>query len=205
MPLLFDIGAHKGDYTRAHLQTYDKIVLVEPQNYLCEEMKRSLPNKCIVVRAVVSNIPNVPFYINPVAPTISTASKDWCDKSRFQNLGHWVEQKDIPTRTLDSLIAEYGRPDYIKIDVEGYEKSVLLSLSQKCGPLAFEWAEESKADILACLDHLERLGYIEFHLQIEDNFMYSPPSYLSGEAVRKHLESMCQVGRKHTWGMIHCR
>jgi hypothetical protein len=33
--------------------------------------------------------------------------------------------------TLDRLIGQYGVPDFIKIDVEGYEKRVFMGLTQR--------------------------------------------------------------------------
>ena len=71
--------------------------------------------------------------------------------------------KDIKKRTnqcpfcreiIEDLIKTHGESDRMKIDVEGYEKTVILGISKHIGDLSFEWAEESKTDILDSLSHL---------------------------------------------------
>jgi FkbM family methyltransferase len=42
----------------------------------------------------------------------------------------WNDELEVPMRTLDELIREYGVPDFCKIDVEGYEFGVIQGLSR---------------------------------------------------------------------------
>src|SRR6185312_4956889 len=44
----------------------------------------------------------------------------------------------VETNTLNHFIGQYGKPDYIKIDVEGYEKEVLYGLNQVIAYISFE-------------------------------------------------------------------
>ncbi len=37
----------------------------------------------------------------------------------------WAGSITVPVRPLDSLVSEHGIPDFVKIDVEGYELQVL--------------------------------------------------------------------------------
>src|SRR5262249_60695009 len=53
----------------------------------------------------------------------------------------WDETAAIEVNvvTLDSLIDEFGVPDYIKIDVEGFDLEVLRGLSQPIALLSVEF------------------------------------------------------------------
>jgi Methyltransferase FkbM domain len=60
-------------------------------------------------------------------------------KANENYAGIWNRKLTVPMITLDTLIERYGIPDYIKIDVEGYEEKVLTALSI-CPPLlSFEF------------------------------------------------------------------
>jgi hypothetical protein len=52
------------------------------------------------------------------------------------------------------LISSYGRPDFIKIDVEAYEAEVLAGLSEPVGALSFEYQGAYVEVTHQCLDHL---------------------------------------------------
>jgi FkbM family methyltransferase len=65
------------------------------------------------------------FYFNPANPTASSMFRQGISRFDVEN----VEQpRQVPIRRLDSLLAEGLIPqaDFIKVDVEGFEKDVLL-------------------------------------------------------------------------------
>ena len=45
-------------------------------------------------------------------------------KSRFANICTWTKTEPIESITIDQLVARYGTPTFIKIDVEGYEEMI---------------------------------------------------------------------------------
>jgi hypothetical protein len=67
---------------------------------------------------------------------------------------------EVPITTLDQLIATYGVPRYIKIDVEGYELQVIRGLHSKIALLSLEYhlSKEDVADKLQIVDYLARFG-----------------------------------------------
>lgn len=204
--ILFDVGAHRGNYADAHMSQFDKLVLVEPchdlANFLREKYKGE--PKVVVVEKVVSDEQKVRFYMCNV-DTISTAAKAWVQNSRFSDKGFvWTPNDDLPTITMDQLISQYGAPSKTKVDVEGYESHVLKSLSKNVGPLSFEWAEEVREDIVACLYHLVSIGYKKFYIQDGDRYDFSPkPTDFQTIDQTVNKINLWQPTRKDAWGMIH--
>jgi len=60
------------------------------------------------------------------------------------------------------MIERYGMPDLIKIDVEGYELTVLKGLTQKANDICWELHEEEDDTLFKSLEHLQSIGYTQF-------------------------------------------
>jgi hypothetical protein len=74
---------------------------------------------------------------------LNTLSPKWVellanDDKRFGRRLSFRRAGEVETTTLDQLIRDYGRPLYVKIDVEGHEASVLAGLSSPVPFLSFE-------------------------------------------------------------------
>ena len=202
--LCFDIGANIGSWTIANKNKYDKIISIEPAPIVYEKLlinTNGLKN-CTCLNYAVSNNNNedVTFYFSNI-DVLSSLNMDWfSNKSRFYNIPNTpIICKSI---TLDKLIEEYGTPDLIKIDVEGGEHLVLLSLSKKTPLICFEWASEMNDITFNCLDHLQTLGYNEFFVQYKDEYTFIPLIYKTLNEVRDELS---KTVHKLDWGMVWAR
>ena len=102
--------------------------------------------------------------INSSNPLISTFSNHW-KTGRFAD-SKWEEKITISITTLDELIKKYGFPNYIKIDVEGFEYEVLKGLSKKVGIISFEFTSEFFKDYEKCINYLISLGYEKFNFSL---------------------------------------
>jgi hypothetical protein len=105
---------------------------------------------------------------------------------------------------LDSLILEYGVPDLVKIDTEGYEYEVLKGLSQN-GPrvITFEWHEEDYEILINCLNHLTKIGYETFmEIPRHDDLNLISNSVWVQDWRDLKLHSDIDIVRKENWGMI---
>jgi len=92
----------------------------------------------------------------------------------------------------------------IKIDVEGGEYECISSLTQKVQLICFEWASETNMITFNCLDHLLKLGYTQFYIQIEDDYLFRPndDEYYDIDSIKtKLLNTVLKVD----WGMIWCK
>jgi len=78
------------------------------------------------------------------ADAYNTFSDKWVDVLKESEPTPWRPNKivtsiiDVPMTTLDSLIRSHGVPDYVKIDVEGYELQVIKGLSMAVPLVSFE-------------------------------------------------------------------
>lgn len=152
--LVFDIGSNVGKMTKKFIDVGSKVVSVEPQKELTVNNKNyngvfDVKNMC-----VSDKVGKVKFYKAPRSHNVSTCFSGW---NKYHPKTKWIETK-MKCTTLDNLIKEYGIPEYIKIDVEGYESKVLLGLSHKINYVSFEFVENSE-DFSKCVNLLNNFGF----------------------------------------------
>jgi FkbM family methyltransferase len=229
MNLVFDIGYNHGEFSRAVLEKYKgcKIIALEANESLYLQQVGSIP-EVTLINSLVSNEDNTEkaFYINH-QDGISTASEDFTQNSRFArgskyvfNTGGWNGAVQVKTITLDSILSKYGDPDLIKIDVEGYEETVIAGLTKKVPLLCFEFHEEFTLDGIACLDHLHSIGFSEFGMvgffdegDVFDNLTYSsegdpymtkPERFMCLHDMKETLR-LFNPQRRINYGMMYAR
>ena len=206
MKLIFDIGANVGNTTQFFSTVSDKVISFEPNPELFKYLlTRFNTSNVIIDSRGLSDKEEIKVFKIANANTISTFSDDWINKSRFSNsIYNWNQHVDVLTTTLDLIIEQYGIPDYVKIDVEGYELEVLLGLSQllKYTIFSFEWAEEEYFKILKTIEHVQRLGYNCFGFSYADDILLDYQiSWNTWEKLDWHND--INPDRKDKWGMIY--
>jgi len=171
--LCFDIGANVGDRTQIFLELGAKVVAVEPQESCCNILEKRFGNKITLIKKGVGSKEEIKdFYISNHSQ-VSSFSKDWIDdvkKDRFKGV-EWNEVKQIEIVTLDSIIEKHGTPNFIKIDVEGFEYEVFKGLTKQFGCLSFEFAvPENNFGLNNCLNQLNEIASnLKFNYAIQDN------------------------------------
>jgi len=204
--LYFDVGANIGKWTLSNIQKNSllKIVAVEASPTTFKKLVENTSgyNQITCLDKAVSNVPESVTFYEAKYDTISTTNSDWLvdPKSRFA--GTPFHQISVATISLDALISKFGSPDLIKIDVEGGEYSALLSLTQKTPQICFEWAAETNDITFQCLNYLRDLGFTNFAIQKQDDYLYRPTTFESFDAVSSKLSQMIP---KVDWGMVWCQ
>ena len=204
--MFFDIGANVGDWALANINQCDKIIAIEASPITFNKLSNNCKhNKIILLNfAVCNNNGNDITFYQASSDTLSTINKDWLtsEKSRFYNTPY----TSIICKTIgiDQLIEYYGLPDLIKIDVEGGEYECISSLTQKVKLLCFEWASETNNITFNCIDYLFNLGYTQYYMQTQDNYIFRPhdSDFYDILNIKQKLSNTIT---KEDWGMIWCK
>lgn len=144
--LIFDIGANVGDHTHIFAKLSDKVVSVEPDNTNAHILKKRFSErKVVVLQKAVSDTPGIAeLHIETNGSAYNTLSDKWVniledkDLTRYDHPTKFSDKVEVETVTLDSLIREHGRPDFIKIDVEGFELKVVKGLTTPVPNISIE-------------------------------------------------------------------
>lgn len=207
MDLVFDIGANVGNTVDIFIKYAKKVVAFEPNPELWNQLRYKFNKKNVTVdpRAISNRCGIQNFYISDFH-TLSTFSEDWIQNSRFSYTSSWNLQLEVETTTLEKIIDEYGIPDYIKIDIEGYEFEVLISFNRLLEKtiIAFEWSEEELYKLDLILKHLYNLGYQNFYLASDDNVLIDHQiSWIPYQELDVIKEM--DANRKEKWGMVYTK
>ena len=205
MKLIFDIGANRGRTAKIFLEHAEKVISFEPNPDLVNFIKNTIRNpKLQIDRRAISHQKGTQEFKLANVDTISTLSNDWVENSRFTGNYFWNQSIIVETITLSDAIREYGIPDYVKIDTEGYEYEILTNFHELLPStlFAFEWAEEQKDKIEKILSHLFQLGYTKFAYTEGDPVLFEDQiSWTNYEDFG--FIPMLQKERKSLWGMMY--
>ena len=168
--LIFDVGANQGSKTNIFLRLGARVIAVEPDEANQEILRgmflkyRLKPKSVVVVGKALSDRSGVEtMWIDEPGSAKNTFSEKWVstlrtDQERFGHALSFAQRKEIETSTLDNLIDTHGLPFFVKIDVEGYEPSVLRGMKRPVPHLSFEVnLPEFRPEGLQCVDLLAGL------------------------------------------------
>jgi len=214
-PICFDVGANHGEHVATFLSLgAAKVIAVEPQGELCSFIENRFSDEVkeqrviIRVAAVGAAEGTATLYIGPDAGrTMSSLSREFVETS--QNNGQIWDRGaiEVPVTTLDFLIKEFGVPDYIKIDAEGFDSEVLGGLSSAVNLLSFEFNTQDSLISTAedCVAIIERLGVYEFnyHAEVHGETALQFSQWVPASVMRYTLRH--DIARQRCYGDIYAR
>jgi FkbM family methyltransferase len=198
---VFDVGANMGNKTLMYLEQGARAVCVEPQPVCLAALKKQFKrNRRVVIipKGLAEKPGTLDFSICSKAHTISTFAEQW-KTGRFAGY-KWDKVIPVQVTTLDELIRSHGVPAYCKIDVEGFELSVLKGLSRPIPLLSFEFAREFTAAARTCVDHLRQIGFEMFDFTQGENPQFVSGNWLDAEGL---FERIGQIADPDLWGDIY--
>lgn len=106
----------------------------------------------------------------------------------------WNRAIEIESATLDTLIARFGVPAFVKVDVEGSELRVLCGLTQALRALSFEYLPTALPEARACLARVLELGPYRFNLSVGESYRLISTNWLAAEEdfTLTRLSATCQ-------------
>lgn len=194
--LCFDVGANYGNRIEALLDIGCRVVAVEPQQECCKFLKKKYGTSIEIINKGLGEKEGKLEFYEADTSTLSTFSVDWIQS--VQNSGRfgqfqWNQKTIVEMTTLDHLIRQHGIPEFIKIDVEGYELEVLNGLSIPINYISFEYTvpEQTEKAIL-CIKHIEGIAQdrvVKCNYSIKESMVWANSSWLSSKEMFELIRS----------------
>jgi FkbM family methyltransferase len=201
--LAFDVGAFIGARTAVFLHLGARVVAVEPQTAPAAELIRRYGTASgfrLIPKALGAYEGESTLFLAS-APMMASLERNWLAP---QGKAKIIGVQTVEVTTLDALIAEYGRPTFVKIDVEGHEFRVLQGLTQPISALSIEFHPARLEATARCLEYLADFGVWEANFSVAETMRWSLPRWLPLTKVMSHLEAYHAAGGRRV-GDVYVR
>ena len=206
--VVFDIGANIGIRTAMFRELGALVVSVDPNTDICKGLQNSFGNSIMVENVGVGSFNGLLKLSKGSSSTISTFNKEHLKNVKaglFKDYSFNRYQLSRIT-TLETLIEKYGKPEFIKIDVEGFESEVLKGLSQPINGIQFEFMfnyELGWEYFLDCINEIHRIStYYEFNITISESYELVLKKFYSKDEFVSIIEN--EYLNKKIWGDVIC-
>ena len=194
--LCFDIGAHAGNRVRCWRRLGARVVAVEPQRdfvRLLQLLYGRDDQVTLVAAAVGRAAGTATLLVSERTPTVTTLSTDWADTVKsapgFRRVD-WPGREQVELTTLQALIERHGSPQFVKIDVEGYEAEVLAGLASAVPSLSFEYLPAARAVALDCVERLTELGRFRYNWSQGESHRLVAREWLDTAGIRNFIATL---------------
>ena len=193
--LVFDVGAHAGNRTRALAALGCRVVALEPQPDFARLLRLLFgrhPRVSVVEAAVGDRAGVATLSISDRTPTMTTLATAWRtarERDPVFTGVRWNRNIDVEVVTLDALVARFGPPAFVKIDVEGAEPAVLAGLTRPVAALSFEYLPGTLDYTRLCVDRLRALGTYRYNWSVGESYGLAAADWVDGDALLAALRT----------------
>ena len=206
--LVFDVGAHVGNRAHAFAALGCRVVALEPQPDCARVLRWLLarePLATVLEAAVTDHVGRVTLAVSDRTPTVTTTVEAWrharASEPGFDGV-KWNRHIDVEAITLDRLIAQFGAPAFVKIDVEGAERAVIAGLSAAVPALSFEYLPNALDEVELVVARLATLGTYRFNWSPGETCQLASDNWCDGASL---VTGLGQPGTRRRSGDVYAR
>jgi len=210
--LVFDIGSNKGLITILLRWLGARVIAVDPLYAAAPQYVREFGwrfgedgDVIPVPMAVSDREGEIALHVHRNLPSYSTVDgvyRTTGAHARYFNDKNCSVVK-VAATTLDALIAKYGEPVFIKVDVEGHEEAVVRGLTIPVRALNFEFHQDRLRQALRVIRHLDSLADYEYTYSMSQG-PYER-GWTAGAELLVHLRATLKTSGYGSWGNAYAR
>lgn len=189
---VFDVGANQGEYSEVFAAEGARVLAIEPNTAFTTRLEALARTNTIDPAFVAIGQEPGELTLNVCSTsgfsTLVDPKVDWIANSPDYKDVQWTHTLKVPVTTLDLLAKEYGEPEFVKIDVEGFEIDVMRGMSFRPRYLSFEFGARRKAPSLVCLEHMGERNY-RFRPIVGREYRFATREWMSLDDARAWLDS----------------
>lgn len=174
--VIFDIGGNIGQYAIPFSELVGesgKVFSFEPdyKNFSFLQFNKNM-NRCnnlICLNYGIGKEDTEGFFFRDT----ETGGRSGSFKKEFVGAGYSGFNEKVVLKSFDTIVSEFGSPNFVKIDVEGFEEDVLDGLTISLPNCAFfvEVREETKVGIF---EYFHKKGFKCFWIENGNQSIYKP-------------------------------
>lgn len=209
LDIVFDVGSNIGDKSDIFLNLGANVIGFEPQQecylYTIKRFGNNNRFRCENI-ALDSKIGISTIHIASYH-TISSMSEVFIKESKKERFAEysWNSKREVKTDTLDNMIERYGKPTFIKIDVEGYELNVLSGLTNPVDIISIEFNPELCENTIECVNYIDNLNgnntLFNYGYRNDEDFKYE--TWVDKSEIISYLRSVNDF--KFEFGDVYCK
>jgi FkbM family methyltransferase len=195
--LIYDVGMNNGDDTAYYLNRGFRVVAVEAEPSIVSRANERFREEITAGRLKILNIAVaqkagvLPFWVCETHSEWNSFNREIA--SRDGSPHHQIE---VECRPFQSILAEFGVPYYLKIDIEGNDHLCIEAL--EIADLPKYISVEKSRKIVSFLPRFRELGYTGFKCISQFNFL---PLELPPSKEQQHYEKMSRLLRSRNIGI----